>query len=149
MSKKVCTQFSNKAYGTQFERDFAKILAEHGFWAHRMQDNKNGQPFDIIAAKNGNVYAIDCKDCQSDVFSFERIEENQRSAMSLWEACGNRTTGNEAVFRMRSAFWRRTASGTLQTANSISTGFPIRSAKPPDRRKADRKNQVPEPDSSR
>lgn len=97
MSKKVCTQFSNKVTGTQFERDFAKILAEHGFWAHRMQDNKNGQPFDIIAAKNGNVYAIDCKDCQSDVFSFERIEENQRSAMSLWEACGNRG----AVFAIR------------------------------------------------
>lgn len=97
MGKKVCTQFNNKATGTQFEQDFAKILAKHGFWAHRMQDNKNGQPFDIIAAKNGNVYAIDCKDCQSEVFLLKRMEENQRNAMDLWKECGNR----EPVFAVR------------------------------------------------
>lgn len=97
MRKKVCTQFKNKALGTQFEQEFTHILADQGFWVHRLQDNKNGQPFDIIAAKNGHVHAIDCKDCQSDVFLLKRMEENQRNAMLLWKECGNR----EPVFAVR------------------------------------------------
>ncbi len=88
---------SNKDRGTAFEKDFAGILAVQGFWVHRLQDNKNGQPFDIIAAKNGHTYAIDCKDCQSDVFLLKRMEENQRNAMLLWKKCGNR----EPVFAVR------------------------------------------------
>lgn len=88
---------SNKDSGTAFEKDFAHILANQGFWVHRLQDNKNGQPFDIIAAKNGHVHAIDCKDCQSDVFLLKRMEENQRNAMHLWKECGN----GEPVFAVR------------------------------------------------
>lgn len=44
---------SNKSAGTQFEREFAARLAAEGFWVHRFQDNKNGQPCDVIAARNG------------------------------------------------------------------------------------------------
>lgn len=80
---------SNKSNGTAFEREFAEILFRHGFWAHRMQDNQNGQPFDIIAAKNRVPYAFDCKDCQGSIFKFSRIEENQMLAMQLWRQSGN------------------------------------------------------------
>ena len=46
---------SNKSAGTQFEREFAARLAAEGFWVHRFQDNKNGQPCDVIAARNGEA----------------------------------------------------------------------------------------------
>ena len=80
---------SNKSNGTAFERTFAELLSEEGFWAHCLKDNVNGQPFDVIAAKNGRTYVFDCKDCQTDRFVLSRIEENQRNAMSLWGETGN------------------------------------------------------------
>ena len=79
----------NKINGTQFERRIADELHRRGFWVHRLQDNQNGQPFDIIACRNGKSYAIDCKDCQGRYFFFRRIEENQRHAMQLWLDTGN------------------------------------------------------------
>lgn len=80
---------NNKINGTQFERQIANELHRRGFWVHRLQDNQNGQPFDIIACRNGKSYAIDCKDCQGRYFFFRRIEENQRNAMQLWLDTGN------------------------------------------------------------
>lgn len=80
---------SNKSNGTAFEKEFAQLLSDHGFWVHRLQDNHNGQPFDVIAARNGDTLVFDCKDCRSDTFYLRRIEENQRSAMELWNKCGN------------------------------------------------------------
>lgn len=80
---------SNKSTGTAFEKEFAELLAEKGFWVHRLQDNQNGQPFDIIAVKNGRAYAFDCKDCAGRSFPLSRVEENQRMAMERWEECGN------------------------------------------------------------
>lgn len=82
---------SNKSAGTAFEKEFAELLAEKGFWVHRLQDNQNGQPFDIIAVKNGRAYAFDCKDCAGRSFPLSRIEENQRMAMERWKECGNGT----------------------------------------------------------
>lgn len=88
---------SNKSAGTAFEQEFAKRLAGHGFWVHRMQDNQNGQPFDLIAAKNKRTYIFDCKDCQSGEFRLSRIEENQEQAMKLWSDTGN----GEGMFTLR------------------------------------------------
>lgn len=87
----------NKSNGTAFEREFCGILSENGFWAHRMQDNENGQPFDIIAAKDGEPLAIDCKDCRGDGFCLRRMEDNQINAMELWRDCGN----GEGIFAVR------------------------------------------------
>jgi len=80
---------SNKSNGTRFEHEFAEYLSDRGFWVHRIQDNKNGQPFDVIAAKDESVFVFDCKDCSNEVFLFSRMEENQRNAMKLWTECGN------------------------------------------------------------
>ena len=65
------------------------LLFKNGFWAHLLQDNRNGQPFDVIAAKGGKTYVFDCKDCQTGIFPLSRIEENQWSAMKLWAETGN------------------------------------------------------------
>lgn len=80
---------NNKKTGTAFEKAFADILAQNWFWVHLFQDNKNGQPCDVIAARNGYTYLFDCKDCQGDYFQLSRIEENQYNSMKLFELTGN------------------------------------------------------------
>jgi Holliday junction resolvase len=80
---------SNRKVGTSFEHDLCNTLADYGFWAHNLAQNSAGQPFDVIAARNGNSYPIDCKVCEHDVFRLVRIEENQFSAMTLWKDTGN------------------------------------------------------------
>lgn len=80
---------SNKAAGMKFEKEFASILANCWFWVHLFQDNKNGQPCDVIAARNGHTYLFDCKNCETDRFPLSRMEENQYNAMKLFELTGN------------------------------------------------------------
>ena len=79
----------NKKLGNDFEKELSEILYDAGYWVHLLNQNKNGQPADIIAAKNGNAYLIDAKVCSYEVFPFRRIEENQRLAMNTWIECGN------------------------------------------------------------
>lgn len=80
---------SNKKIGNTFESDFCDLLYAHGYWAHNLTQNASGQPADVIAAKNGTSYLIDCKVCHSNRFSMARMEENQDLSMKLWESCGN------------------------------------------------------------
>lgn len=88
---------SNKSNGTAFEKEFARMLAGHDFWVHCIRDNANGQPFDVIAARDGVTYVFDCKDCSQERFPFSHIEENQKTAMRLWWECGN----TEPMFAIR------------------------------------------------
>ena len=87
----------NRKVGTGFERDLCLSLSGCGFWAHNLAQNSQGQPFDVIAARNGVSYPIDCKDCSKNIFKMERIEENQYSAMSLWK----HTNNGESWFALR------------------------------------------------
>lgn len=80
---------NNKKAGTDFEREFAELMAARGFWVHLFQDNKNGQPCDVMASRNGVTYLFDCKDCKNDYFLVSRMEENQYNAMHLFELTGN------------------------------------------------------------
>lgn len=80
---------NNKATGTKFEREFAELLAKHWFWVHIFQDNWNGQPCDVVAAKDGRTYLFDCKHCEEDFFLLSRMEENQYNAMKLFDMTGN------------------------------------------------------------
>lgn len=79
----------NRKAGTSFEQTLCRRLSDFGFWAHNLAQNKQGQPFDVIAARNGKTYPIDCKVCEKDIFRLDRIEENQYSAMRLWRQTGN------------------------------------------------------------
>jgi Holliday junction resolvase len=80
---------NNKNQGNSFEKVFCNKLAEYKFWVHRLQDNKNGQPFDVIAARNMKTLVFDCKDCTGNVFKLSRVEENQKLAMKAWQKAGN------------------------------------------------------------
>ena len=81
----------NKKLGNDFEKELSEILYDAGYWVHLLNQNKNGQPADIIAVKNGGAYLIDAKVCMYEVFPFRRIEENQHLSMNMWIECGNVT----------------------------------------------------------
>lgn len=81
---------SNKKSGTEFETVFRKILRGNGFWSHKLVENENGAPFDIIAIKNGQAYAFDCKECSSDRFPLSRVEDNQITGMRKIQEAGAR-----------------------------------------------------------
>ena len=80
----------NRSVGTRFEAELCDILAQHGFWAHNMQQNHAGQPADIIAIRGAFHTLIDCKHIADDKgFPFSEIRENQRSAMKMFQRkCG-------------------------------------------------------------
>ena len=80
----------NRSVGGRFEAELCEILARNGFWAHNMQQNKAGQPADIIAVKGKFHTLIDCKHIAgNDGFPFEQVRENQRLAMQLFQRrCG-------------------------------------------------------------
>lgn len=80
---------TNKKIGNDFESDFCEILFDKGFWAHNLAQNQAGQPADVIAARNGKTYLIDCKVCSVRGFALSRMEENQDLSMELWKATGN------------------------------------------------------------
>jgi len=72
----------NRTNGGRFEQVLSGILAKNGFWSHVMQQNKSGQPADIIAVKGKYHTLIDCKVVSdNDGFPLSRIEENQWLAM--------------------------------------------------------------------
>ena len=83
------SKVTNKKLGNDFESLLCEILFEHGYWSHNLTQNSSGQPADVIAAKNGKAYLIDCKVCTSRGFVLSRMEENQDLSMSLWKDCGN------------------------------------------------------------
>lgn len=80
---------SNKKLGNSFESEFCETLAEHGFWCHNLAQNSAGQPADVIAVKCCEAFLIDCKVCSQGKFQYGRIEDNQATAMGLWNDCGN------------------------------------------------------------
>ena len=72
----------NRTTGGKFEQVMSSMLADHGFWSHVLQQNKSGQPADIIAVKGKYHTLIDCKVISDhDGFPLSRVEENQRLAM--------------------------------------------------------------------
>jgi Holliday junction resolvase len=80
---------SNKSNGTIFEREFCRIAHSYGFWAQMLVPDADGQPADIIIARDDITALIDCKDCRTDNFPFSRIKENQYLAMNEWMEMGN------------------------------------------------------------
>jgi Holliday junction resolvase len=79
---------NNKREGSNFERRFARALAPT-HWVHIIKDNRNGQPFDIIAVEDNFAEVFDCKLCKGDIFRYSRIEVNQHLAFKKMRERGN------------------------------------------------------------
>lgn len=81
---------NNKKLGTEWEHKVCEYLSKNGYWAHFIvPDARGAQPFDIIAVKDGEAFAIDCKTCVSNTFNISRLEDNQIMAFGKWLACEN------------------------------------------------------------
>lgn len=81
---------NNKQLGNSFEQEFCNILARDGFWVHFIEPNKSGaQPFDIVAGKDGYIYAFDCKTNKGNRFRLDRIEDNQQLAFDKFNHARN------------------------------------------------------------
>lgn len=79
---------TNKKEGSDYEKYIAEKSYKLGFFAHLLQGNKSGQPFDLILARNNKCYFADCKVCHSKRFPLKRIEPNQKSAFDLLAKVG-------------------------------------------------------------
>ena len=81
---------NNKLLGNSFEQEFCNLLARDGFWVHFIETNKSGaQPFDIVAGKDGYIYAFDCKTNKGNRFRLDRIEDNQQLAFDKFNRARN------------------------------------------------------------
>lgn len=81
---------NNKKLGSLFEQEACEILKSKGWWVHFMSPDRIGaQPFDIIAIKDNNALAIDCKTAVKRMFNISRLENNQVLAFDRWTRCGN------------------------------------------------------------
>lgn len=80
---------SNKKIGSDFEKEVAEQLNKAGYWVMVIPDDKQGQPFDVIAVKNNIAYVIECKTCKNGKFNTNRIEVNQRYALDFFKKAGN------------------------------------------------------------
>lgn len=96
-----------------------------------MAQNAQGQPFDVLAARNGKSYPIDCKVCEHDKFPLSRIEENQAGAMTLWEETGNGDgwfalkLSNGAIFMIPWYQLRDCEKTTLNADEIAAKGMPL------------------------
>lgn len=81
---------NNKKLGTAFERSVVEYFKEWGYWAHFISpDARGAQPFDVIIAKDGKTYVMDCKTSADHIFRLSRLEWNQQMAFDRWQDCGN------------------------------------------------------------
>jgi Holliday junction resolvase len=78
---------SNKSSGTNFEKEFARILADNGFWVRL--DKGYAQTCDMFASRNNTPYLIECKVCNKDYFDISRVEDNQTMSRERFFECGN------------------------------------------------------------
>lgn len=69
--------------GKKSEETISSFLHKKHFWVYVFPKKMEGQPFDIIACKNNEIWMLDVKHLESSKVSFPiyRIEPNQISSM--------------------------------------------------------------------
>lgn len=79
---------TNKKIGNAFEQETAELLRANGFWC-KILPTGQGQPCDIVAARNNVAYFFECKHVEGKYFDRSRIEANQSTASKYIASCGN------------------------------------------------------------
>jgi hypothetical protein len=88
-----------KEIGNRREKEFANRMFNAGWWVHILANNTNGQPFDIVMTKNNITWFLDVKNVATgDVFTLDRIEENQINAFDMLVRRGTTNCGLAIVF---------------------------------------------------
>lgn len=73
----------------QFQTWVCEELSKRGFWAYETINKPSGQPADVIAVKSNIGHIIECKVTRSNRFPLSRVEDNQITAIEMFEMCGN------------------------------------------------------------
>lgn len=121
---KLPPKTDNRSVGGRFEQELAERLSSYGAWVHVLQQNKAGQPADLIVATRKCLALIDCKVISGPGgFRMSRIEENQRYAMTRFLE----RTGRRGWFALKLpdgeiyfAFANNLINGIYKDAKSIS-----------------------------
>lgn len=96
---------NRKKIGNEYEKMLCDLFSSLGYWCHNFAYGVNGQPCDIIAIKGEDKhFLIDVKHCDGDVFSFSRIEPNQRGCFKFAKYCGIMNTGFAIWFKKENKF---------------------------------------------
>lgn len=95
-----------KKIGNKTEVKLCELLQQNGYWCHLLEYNKNGQPCDIVALRGNKSFLIDVKHCDTDRFSFNRIEPNQRTCFEYArKECGVHSVGFAIYFENVNKFY--------------------------------------------
>lgn len=79
----MATKCKQLDVGNEAELKIGEFFRSKGYWAHIFGKKITGQPVDIIAARENDVWLVDAKHLrkQETSFDFERIEANQRDTL--------------------------------------------------------------------
>ena len=116
---------NNKQIGTEFEKEFCKLLNKAGYWVHFITPRQDGsQPFDIIAARFGFAYAFDCKTSVKKIFPISRLEDNQILAFDKWVRSQNHNAyiavkRNDEIFIVPYLILRERKKVVLEDGNGV------------------------------
>lgn len=80
--------------GQEFEQWACQWFRNRGYWALNIPKNKFGaQPFDVLAIRGSDIWAVDCKVCSKSRFPLSRVEDNQWLAFDLMQEITNAICG--------------------------------------------------------
>lgn len=81
----------NQEIGKLTEFKAAQIFAKHGYWVYQCPKTPEGQPADLIVAKDNKITLVEVKHCDGDRFSLQRVEPNQFTAYKFFKSKGNKS----------------------------------------------------------
>lgn len=82
-------RMSQSAAGRNFEDRVLKIFSDAGYWTYAMSNGPRGQPFDLMAVRDGRCIAIEVKHLAQPIFYSSRVETNQAVAIKYYMRRGN------------------------------------------------------------
>lgn len=67
----------------------AQFFSDKGYWVYQCPKTENGQPADLIIAKNNIITLVEVKHCKNNRFTLNRIEPNQLTTYDFYKTKGN------------------------------------------------------------
>ena len=75
--------------GKVTEFKMAQFFSDKGYWVYQCPKTENGQPADLIIAKDNIITLVEVKHCKNNRFTLNRIEPNQLTTYDFYKTKGN------------------------------------------------------------
>lgn len=89
----------NHEIGKITEFNAAKFFSKKGYWVYQCPKTPDGQPADLIVAKDNKITLVEVKHCKNDRFNLSRIEPNQFTSYKFFKRKGNTSHKILIVFK--------------------------------------------------